>query len=456
MLPNSLTARLMVAAFTGLLAATATGLGLMALQVWPLSPEGMLRAELKEEIEHIGEGLRIRADGRAEVRLKDYLANTYDAMPKDAAFQVRDEHGGIVAQSIAGPALQALAAMPADGQVIEVRSAGTLLRLQASEEQLLHDGRRYTVRVARSDRLVTTLKDYAGKLYLRAGLVTGLLALITFVLVVFLTVRRMVRPLYRISAVAAQIGPRNLGTRLQTDGLPAELVPLIQAFNAALARLENGYRVQQEFLASAAHELKTPLALLQAEIELGGAADKAVLLRDTALMARQVHQLLQLAEVSEGHNYQFASVDLTDVVTDAAHYLERLAGQKSVRLVVGFEGNAAAAVEADAAAIFVLAKNLLENAIHHSPQGGEVRVRLRVDGFSVEDEGPGVAADDRPRLFERFWRGAPRESEGAGLGLAICKEICQAHGWSIHLDARPAATGACFVVTVPPGRLQRP
>src|SRR5690606_8852477 len=126
-----------------------------------------------------------------------------------------------------------------------------------------------------------------GRVYVRTGAIAMVVALCTFALVVFLANRRLVRPLQRASGIASRISPRNLSSRLQVEGLPSELQPLIDALNDALARLEQGFRVQQEFLANAAHELKTPLSLLQAEVELGE-ADRETLLRDIGQMARQV------------------------------------------------------------------------------------------------------------------------------------------------------------------------
>jgi signal transduction histidine kinase len=233
---------------------------------------------------------------------------------------------------------------------------------------------------------------------------------------------------------------------LRTADLPAEIVPLIEAFNGALGRLDDGYRIQQDFLASAAHELKTPLALLQAEIELGGAADTASLLRDTALMARIVHQLLHLAEASEGNNYTLESLRLSTEVQEVVDYMYRLAGKRGIDIVLEQSGDAI--VQADRGAIFVLVKNLLENAIHHAPDASRITVRVQPDGFNVEDEGPGVPPEQVPLLFQRFWRAPNQEHEGAGLGLTICREICHAHRWEIAYDS--SATGACFrVVTLP-------
>ena len=449
MLPRSLSARLLLAAVLALLSATAVAAAVLLLSR-QATPESRTREELAEEVIELQAGLRAGADGTLQLVLPDYVGNVYDAMPRDAAFWITDASGRTVASSRPGPALQALMALPAGATGMTVANPSGAISLQVIEAPMTQGGRPYASRIARSDRLVGTLKNHATKLYLRAGVAVGLLALLTFAVVIYFTVRRMVRPLRQVSRVAAQVGPRRLDIRLRSEYLPSEIVPLIDAFNAALERLQQGYRVQQEFLAAAAHELKTPLALLQAEIELSGAPNTTLLLRDTAQMARQVHQLLHLAEVSEGHNYTFAPVHLLTVIEDATDYLARLADQHAVQLVVEVANGAAAEVEADASAVFVLVKNLLENAIHHSPPGSCVIVRVQRDGFSVHDAGPGVADAHRALLFKRFWRGTAKDNQGAGLGLAICQEICHSHGWTIVLDACEIGKGACFVVHTAP------
>ncbi|SEL57886.1 Signal transduction histidine kinase [Pseudoxanthomonas sp. GM95] len=454
MRPRSLTARLMLAAVAGLAAATVVACVLVWIGADLRSPDRLLHAELEEEVADIQAGLRIGPAGSVHVWLKQGNARVYDAMPRDAAYQLFDAAGRSVAHSPQGPALQALMGMSPgpDEQAVPISNGGGQLRL--IQRSIRHADQVFTVRVARSDRLVLTLRDYADKLYVRAGLATALLALMTFGAVVFLTVRRMILPLHRVSQVAAGIGPRNLTTRLDVARVPLEIVPLVQGFNTALERLERGYRVQQEFLAAAAHELKTPLALLQAEIELGGAANTELLLRDTGLMARQVHQLLHLAEVSEGHNYTFAAIDPGSVLEEVKEYVARFAHQRSVHLEFAREPGALGHIEGDAAALFVLAKNLLENALNHAPAGSVVLVMLGADGFSVQDQGPGVAPSDRAHLFQRFWR-SQRDGNGAGLGLAICQEICAAHGWRVGLADVQAGQGACFFVAMKPSEAAR-
>lgn len=453
MLPRSLTGRLMTGTMLAVLvAAMAAALVMLAMTSSTL-PERLLRTELQEEIDHLTEGLQTDATGQLQLMLKPQSANTYDAMTKDAAYCIVDAAGRVVLQSSPGPALDALKTLPSRAEAMTVHSDGGAVRLRVMQAPVDHAGHRYSVRVARSERLVLTLNDYAGKLYLRAGLITLLLALVTFAIVVYGTIKCMVHPLRKASAVAAQIGPRSLGTRLRTEGLPAEVIPLLEAFNTALARLENGFRVQQEFLASAAHELKTPLSLLTAEIELSGAANREVLLQDAGHMARQIHQLLHLAEVSEVHNYSFEPVGLCVIARDAADYLRRMSEQRSVSVDVR-DNSGGVTVLADASAVFVLAKNLIENAIHHAPVGGMVRLDVLPWGFSVEDDGAGVEPSHQPLLFKRFWRADPRDSTGAGLGLAICMEICTSHGWSLRYEDAEDG-GARFVVETGAGAPDR-
>ncbi len=433
--PRSLAGQLMLASLVAMLLATGTAALVMSSLLWSRSGNSLLAAELRDELEKIGDSLRVDAAGRLHVVLPSAEANVYDAMPSDAAYRVLAADGRVLAASRQGPAMDALSGHASTESRRAVVHGAQPIVLQVVQGAVHRDGITYTLQVAQSERLVSTLSNHAAKLYLRAGTVTVALALLTFVVAVYLTIGRLLRPISSVSRAAMKIGPRTVSVRLCDEDLPSELLPLIASFNAVLTRLENCYRVQQEFLAAAAHELKTPLALLQAEIELSGAADSTLLLRDTSMMARKVHQLLHLAEVSEGHNFRPAPMRLWPVLMDAAGYLARLAHQHAVaiELVADTEATKGIIVEGDASAVFVLAKNLLENAIQHSPAGAKVRLSLHAAGFTVSDEGIGIAPEDRSRAFKRFWRGKTANEGGAGLGLAICMEICTAHGWHLQV-----------------------
>jgi signal transduction histidine kinase len=247
-----------------------------------------------------------------------------------------------------------------------------------------------------------------------------------------------------VAASAAAIAPRSIHARLQVDGVPSEIVPLVESFNRVLERLEHGFRIQQEFLATAAHELKTPLALIRAQIELSeSGVGRESLLKDVEHMARQVQQLLHLAEASEVQNYSFKEVDVQEVVKEGVTYLERMAKAAGVHLSVQLHGEAVHWT-ADRGALFTVLKNLMENAIQHAPRGTKVAVEVGAEAMAVRDWGPGADPAQLSMMFTRFWRGPHRRDHGAGLGLAICQEIAQAHGWK--LSAEDAEPGMRFLL----------
>lgn len=300
---------------------------------------------------------------------------------------------------------------------------------------------------AASERLIDLLHEGFAWPFMGAGIVLfSLVLLFVFGTCAYFTLGYTLKPLREVSESAAAISPRSLHSRLDVKTVPSEVAPLVTSFNSALERLEQGYRVQQDFLATAAHELKTPLALIRAQLELM-APDKGrdSLLNDAEHMTRQVQQLLLLAETSEAHNYSFAAVDVMEVARHAAGYLQRMADAADVRLVLPGPTAVAEPWQADRSALFTLLKNLLENAIQHAPRGTQVLLELSGDALTVRDWGPGVTQEQMAQIFTRFWRGAHRRDHGAGLGLTICQEIARAHGWT--LIARRAEPGLSFCLS---------
>jgi signal transduction histidine kinase len=309
--------------------------------------------------------------------------------------------------------------------VFDIRSGGQ--RLNVRTIPIAHGETTYYLQAASSDRIAMLARSVGGIMFVRATLQLAVISMIVFSIVVFFTLRRVLKPLREASEAASRIEARNF------------------AFNLALDRLENGYRVQQAFLEATAHELKTPLALLRAQIEMEGCDDRGALLRDVDQIARQVHQMLHLAEVSDDRNFLFESTDVAAVAENVVDYLHRLAERRTIYLDFCRASTESKSVQADPAALHMLLKNVIENAIEHSPSGGVVAVLVESDQVTIRDEGSGIPEADLPYLFTRFWRGSARKSEGAGLGLAICKEIATAHHW--HLSARNLGLGAEFVLS---------
>lgn len=307
-------------------------------------------------------------------------------------------------------------------------------------------GRPYVLQLARSDRFELLAREAVTPAITDTVVLLGALSALIFALAGALAVRSVLRPIRAAEAAARSVGGRNLAARLPEEGMPAEIRPLVHAFNGVLQRLEQSFQEQERFIANAAHELKTPLALARARVEAGldDERDRARLLQDLDTMGRQVQQLLQLAQVADPQAMRLGPVRPLDVARAVLDHLAFKAQRADITLHLQ-EPEVDVQVEADAGALFVLLKNLVENALDFSPPGSDVRVRLDDAGVAVEDHGPGVPPEYRAQVFERFWRAPGQTRTGSGIGLALVREIVVAHGWSVECGAAPGG-GASFRV----------
>jgi two-component system, OmpR family, sensor histidine kinase QseC len=404
------------------------------------------QGQLRKAVEVIHSSLRFDPAGvpRAVGSIPSDFSWIFDDFAGDVKYRILDRSGGVILSSEAN-----IAALAPSGQSFDstlrsytLNSGGELLFVRT--EPMVQGAQTYYIQVAISKRFATFIRTISARIRF-SNMLRSLLASVLLVIVaVYFTLRKVLKPLREASAAAARIDAHNMSKRLPTRNLPTEFLPLVDAFNLTLDRLEKGYIVQRAFLAGAAHELKTPLALIRAQIDMGGATEREVLLHDIDRMARQVNQLLHLAEASETQNYVFESVDVAAVAEDVADYLRRLTERREVYVEIRCAPGIPV-LQADRGALFMLLKNLVENAIQHSPVSGIVAVTVDTDHLCVRDEGPGIGADELPNLFKRFWRGPMRRNEGAGLGLSICAEIAAAHHW--ELTARTIGRGAEFILS---------
>jgi two-component system OmpR family sensor kinase len=273
---------------------------------------------------------------------------------------------------------------------------------------------------------------------------------------------RALKPVRAIAGAARDISEHDLHRRIALD-LPAdELGELAETFNGMLGRLEAGFSSLQRFTADAAHELRAPLAMIRAELEVSLARSRSteeyqvthrLVLSEVERMARLADQLLLLARADAGSLApRFVSVDVSDLLEETVDRWRVLAGSRGVRLAL--EPPPPGSMWADPELLRRLIDNLLDNAVRHSPPGEEVVLTAACeDGrwyVEVADAGPGVPDSMRDRLFQRFTRADPargRDTGGAGLGLALCAVIADLHGGSIALaPPNGPPPGARFIV----------
>ncbi len=356
----------------------------------------------------------------------------FESLKQEAAYRVLDASGKVMLSSAPDVAFWPNAGAETLLQPGRFEFQHDGVEMRGATESVESDGKVWYVQFAISKRFLHLMYQEFALPFTGAGLTLfTLVLLLVFGPFVYFTLRYALKPVRQLSDAAAEISPRSLHVRLSTRSVPREIASFVDSFNRVLDRLEHGYRIQQEFLATAAHELKTPLALIRAQVELSPpSAEGRLLLQDVEHMSRQVQQLLHLAEASELQNYRPTTVDMREVVHQAAGYLHRMADAADVRLELPPQ-TVTVRWLADRGALFTLLKNMLENAIQHAPAGTAVSVEVDATAMTVRDWGPGVPEDQVSSIFTRFWRGAHRRDKGAGLGMAICQEIAHAHGWTL-------------------------
>jgi two-component system OmpR family sensor kinase len=277
-------------------------------------------------------------------------------------------------------------------------------------------------------------------------------------LLVWIAVGRELRPL---ETVARAVGKRSATALdpLPAGGLPDEVRPLVGALNELLERLGQALAVQRDFVADAAHELRTPLAALRLQIQLAERAASAAE-RDTAFATvkggldratRVVEQLLTLARQDPGAvEPVMATVDLSALARQVVAERSPLAEARHIDLGVG--GADGAEVVGDAGSLRVMLANLIDNALHHAPDGGRIDVNVlsgRDVVLEVIDDGPGIPVAERERVFDRFYRRPGTDTPGSGLGLAIVSNIAGRHRARIALDDAPGGRGLAVRVSFP-------
>jgi signal transduction histidine kinase len=404
---------------------------------------------MQTQAEQIAEHLVARDDGGWALNLPRDLRDLYSEAYGRYAYAVLDESGRALfsSRSDRAPIFELESHAPQvefpnirrgsrniSGTSLRKEIAGRVVWIQVAEDLSHQD---------------VIIDDIVTDFFQRVGWVT-LPILFILLAIDIVILRRAMMPLLRASEEAQHIGPAQLSVRLPVDGIPSEILPLVTAVNGALDRLEDGFRRQREFTADAAHELRTPLAILRTRIETLPNHDAAQALHDDIeRMSRVASQLLDSAELDTFIVDPSESVDLHGVCADVAEQIAPLALAQGKSITLG-GAQGPIEIKGNAEMLHRAVRNLVENAIHHTPKGTAVEIELAEDGtVSVLDRGRGIPATEQELIFQRYWRGDNPKAGGAGLGLSIVKRIVDAHGGSIAVKDRPGG-GAQFSLNFVP------
>ena len=303
------------------------------------------------------------------------------------------------------------------------------------------------------------LSDVVGELktWLYYAIVFSFLALAVIGASLKLVVKWSLKPVVKIQSVILAREPLDLAP-LPDHGLPEEVRPLVESFNRLLEKLEHTLRAERRFFTEAAHELRTPLAVLLTHAEVAQRAktlDEAraaldQLVRGVERSARLSQQLLDSARLEvERHAGEQGPVELADIVAVVTHEFEMMAVQKSQSISLDTEPGI---VRGNVDELGILIRNLLDNALRYGGSGCRVAVRCRRNAnvvlLEVLDSGPGVLPAERERIFDRFYRGTGNSERGSGIGLSLVSRIARSHGATlvagVGLDGRGFGVAVSF------------
>ncbi|MBI3957796.1 MAG: HAMP domain-containing protein [Chloroflexi bacterium] len=293
---------------------------------------------------------------------------------------------------------------------------------------------------------------------LQIALAVGVLGLIFGVL----ASRNLAAPLNRLAVAARAIGARNLDYRVPVQG-STEIREVAESFNEMAAALQSAESLRRNLLADVAHELRTPLTVLQGNLQAilddVYPLDKSEVARlhdQTRHLHRLVNDLHELAQ-AEAHQLLLhkQELDLERLAQEAVDFFGPVAEERGVALRLDTTAETPP-IQGDRARLMQVLQNLLNNALRHTPEGGEIEVAVAAQTGGVEiavrDTGEGIGAEDLPHIFERFYRAGKarnRDSGGTGLGLAIVRALAEAHGGRVTVTSAGKGTGSRFAVWLP-------
>ncbi|MEC5384739.1 sensor histidine kinase N-terminal domain-containing protein [Uliginosibacterium sp. H3] len=446
---------------------------------------------LADQVRALSRQVLIASDGSVNIELSSSASRLLRSDTEDTIYyQILAPDGRLLAGDSEVPApddevvrnVGRIVFRDADIHGEDIRVASLALRESVTRRATSAEDERFTVvQVAETRNKRSSLSSR-----IVSGVLLPQFAIIPLaVLLVWFGLSRGIAPLGGLQGLIRERRPGDLSP-IPPDSVPEEVRPLIVAFNDMMARLDSLLHAQQHFIADAAHQMRTPLAGLKMQIELAASEVETDQMRaamqrawvGAERAARLINQLLSLAraEASSENVHRFDRIDMAQLVRECVSDCVPLALRKGIDLGVDLGGDLVAASEQGEGNIYLegsevllreLLTNLVDNAIKYTPAGGQVTVSLQRAGWqreaedgvpgstvecavlSVMDNGPGIAVDEREKVFQRFYRVLGTGAEGSGLGLAIVREVAELHGGEVSLHDNPLASGLLVQVVFP-------
>jgi len=436
--------------YFAMFASAATLLGLASQWMLERSLEKVEYHDLQERADDVREALSHQGQVQDTQKLHDVLAIIYEFKDGGKYLQVRDEHGNWIYRSrrmiSQNPDLRTPDMLPKAGLIVDFRQGTHFVR--TLEYPIAVEGTRYSVQTGIVlDRNLDLLNNFRFNLLLLTPLVILLATIGGHIMS-----RKALKPVAILAAESRRINDRNLDIRLPVSNANDEISDLSRTLNQMLKRIDSAFMSVRTFTGNASHELRTPISLLRAEIEVAlfrhrdGQEYRAVLTRlheETLRMTNLVENLLSLARADGGaETMTTAPICVDTLLPEIAQTWQRTINEALLDFQVDIS-EAGLFFMGDHRAIQRLLSTLLENASKFTPPGGSVKLCAATKGksivLSVRDTGVGITPEHKHRLFDRFYR-VPTSgpvAPGSGLGLALAKWIAERHGSQLSVESTP-------------------
>jgi len=442
----------------------ACGIAVFSVAAWFVVRASLYRAvddELRTRIQGVQSFLQREAESLSAPEIREEFREQSDLGPGGELFQVCDEHGVWLYRSAFLES--ANVPIPSPGALEQSRFEDLKIgrrRLRIYAQRVSVNNRPYTIQVAAP---VNEIHEALERFRLALLLAAPLFLIAASIGGYWLSTRALA-PVDEISQAAQRISIENLAARLQVVPTGDQLQRLSETLNAMLARLEASVHRINQFTGDASHELRAPVALIRTTAEVALQKDRNAaeyrealeeILQESERTSQVVESLMLLARADASKDsLECVPVDACEVIHEAVEQGEKLARAHGLQFNASTPSDPIT-IKADAEALRRAFLIFLDNAVKYTPSGGTVGMQVKTNNgyvvVSVSDTGIGIAAEDLPHIFDRFWRAdkaRSREHGGAGLGLAIAKWIADMHNGSITVESEPSK-GSVFHFHIP-------